>query len=43
MFLLYGEIENIVYRLEKYDYWIIRYDYIKLDYFKLLYVIRLKK
>ena len=43
MLLLYGEIENTVYRPEKYDYWTTRYDHTKLDHPKLSYVIRPKK
>ena len=43
MLLLYGEIENTVYRPEKYDYWTTRYDHTKLDHPKLSYIIRPKK
>ena len=43
MLLLYGEVENTVYRPEKYDYWTTRYDHTKLDHPKLSYIIRPKK
>ncbi|EHO20052.1 hypothetical protein HMPREF9466_01078 [Fusobacterium necrophorum subsp. funduliforme 1_1_36S] len=40
MMLLYGEIDNTVYRPEKYNRWTTRYDHTKLAHPKLSYVIR---
>ena len=40
MLLLYGEIDNTVYRPAKYDRWTVRYDHTKLDHPKLSYMIR---
>ncbi|CAL7914927.1 ABC transporter substrate-binding protein [Fusobacterium necrophorum] len=40
MMLLYGEIDNTVYRPEKYNRWTTRYDHTKLDHPKLSYIIR---
>jgi len=40
MMLLYGEIDNTVYRPEKYNYWMARYDHTKLEHPKLSYIIR---
>lgn len=40
LLLLYGQVDNTVYRPKKYDGWTIRYDHTKLDHPKLSYVIR---
>ena len=40
MLLLYGKIDNTVYRPAKYDRWTVRYDHAKLDHPKLSYIIR---
>ncbi|MGF7109195.1 ABC transporter substrate-binding protein [Treponema pedis] len=40
MLLLYGEIDNTVYRPAKYNKWTVRYDHTKLEHPKLSYVIR---
>ena len=40
MLLLYGKIDNTVYRPAKYDRWTVRYDHAKLDHPKLSYIER---
>ena len=40
MLLLYGKIDNTVYRPAKYDRWTVRYDHTKLEHPKLSYMIR---
>lgn len=40
MLLLYGKMDNTVYRPAKYDRWTVRYDHAKLDHPKLSYIIR---
>ena len=40
MLLLYGKIDNTVYRPSKYDRWTVRYDHAKLDHPKLSYIER---
>ena len=40
MLLLYGKMDNTVYRPAKYDRWTVRYDHAKLDHPKLSYIER---
>lgn len=40
MILLFGAVDNFVYRQDKYDGWMCRYDHNKVDHVKLSYLIR---